>query len=86
MEGQRADNAYLVLAWQVPAVQFAVADDTNYTYSGVLGLGYTYPFTTKYPTLLSMMWSLGFVAAPVFSVGLGGEGDRFSKSHQPCRG
>ena len=63
----------------MPVVQFAVADDTNYTYSGVLGLGYSYPFTTKYPTLLSMMWALGFVAAPAFSIGLGGDGDGFSE-------
>ncbi len=56
-----------------------MASDTNYTFSGVLGLGYTYGFTTKYPTLLSMMWSLGFIAAPVFSLGLGGDGDGFSE-------
>lgn len=67
-------------AFKVPAVQFAVADDSNYTYSGVLGLGYTYGLTTKYPTLLSMMYMLGFVAAPIFSIGLGGEGDNFSKT------
>ncbi len=66
--------------FQVPGVQFAVANDTNYTYSGTLGLGYTYPFTTKYPTLLSMMWALGYVQAPVFSMGLGGDGDGFSES------
>lgn len=64
--------------FQVPGVQFAVADDTNYTYSGVLGLGYAYGFTTTYPTLLDMMWALRLIGAPVFSMGLGGEGDGFS--------
>ncbi len=72
--------------FQVPGVQFAVANNTNYTYSGVLGLGYSYPFTTKYPTLLSMMWALGYIAAPVFSMSLGGDGDGFSEPPPPDTG
>jgi len=65
--------------WQVPGLQFAVATDSNYTYSGVLGLGYGYPFTTKYPTLIGLMWSYGFIAAPLIALGLGGEGDGISE-------
>jgi|SRR3569833_165014 len=78
-----------MIVFQVPGVQFAVANNTSITYSGVLGLGYTWPFTTKYPTLLSLMWALGFIAAPVFSMGLGGEGDGYSKrccTHHDPRG
>ena len=63
----------------MPHVQFAVASDTNNIFSGVLGLGYTYGFTTDYPTLLSTMWGLGVVGAPVFSIGFGGEGDGHSE-------
>ncbi len=35
--------------FQVPGVQFAVANNTNYTYSGVLGLGYSYPLYNQVP-------------------------------------
>lgn len=64
---------------QVPSVQFAVAEDTNYTWAGIMGLGYTYPITTKYPTLLNMMVASGYIGSPIFSIGVGGEGDGFSE-------
>ncbi|KAL8369835.1 hypothetical protein RB595_000263 [Gaeumannomyces hyphopodioides] len=61
---------------QVPLVQFIVADDSDYAFAGVLGMGYTYPWTTSYPyTLLQMMWAYGLIKAPIFSLGLGGVGD-----------
>lgn len=64
---------------QVPDVQFAVASDSNYTFSGVLGLGYTYPFSISYPSVLNLMVSQKFIGAPIFSLGLGGEQDGFSE-------
>ncbi|KLU87093.1 hypothetical protein MAPG_06098 [Magnaporthiopsis poae ATCC 64411] len=60
---------------QVPLVQFIVANDSNYAFAGVLGMGYTYPWTTPYPyTLLQMMWAYGLIKAPIFSLALGGTG------------
>jgi hypothetical protein len=65
--------------FHVPRVQFAVADDSNYTFSGVLGLGYAYPHTINYPSVLNLMVSNDMIMAPIFSVGLGGDQDNFSK-------
>lgn len=60
---------------QVPLVQFIVANDSDYAFAGVLGMGYTYPWTTAYPyTLLQMMWAYGLIKAPIFSLALGGAG------------
>ncbi|KAH8885347.1 acid protease [Thozetella sp. PMI_491] len=64
---------------QLPAVQFAVADDSNYTFSGILGLGYSYPYSISYPSVLNLMVSQKLIGAPIFSLGLGGEGDGFSE-------
>ena len=65
--------------FQVPAVQFAVASDSNYAFSGIMGLGYTYPYTIAYPSVLNLMVQQKLIGAPIFSVGLGGEMDGFSK-------
>ena len=66
--------------FQLPAVQFAVANDSNYTFSGILGLGYSYPYSISYPSVLNLMVSQRLIGAPIFSLGLGGEQDGFSKS------
>jgi hypothetical protein len=68
---------------KVPGVQFAVASDSNYTFSGILGLGYAYPLTINYPSVLNLMVSQRFIGAPIFSLGLGGEHDGFSESIPP---
>ncbi|KAL2125694.1 hypothetical protein VTJ04DRAFT_2059 [Mycothermus thermophilus] len=68
-----------VAMFHVPRVQFAVADDSNYTFSGVLGLGYAYPHTINYPSVLNLMVSNDMIMAPIFSVGLGGDQDNFSE-------
>lgn len=65
--------------FRVPGVQFAVADDSNYTFSGILGLGYAYPYSINYPSVLNLMVSQKLISAPIFSVGLGGDGDNFSE-------
>lgn len=65
--------------FRVPSVQFAVASDSNYTYSGVLGLGYAYPIALNYPSVLNLMVSQKFIGAPIFSLGLGGEQAGFSE-------
>ncbi|KAL1838502.1 hypothetical protein VTJ49DRAFT_2609 [Mycothermus thermophilus] len=68
-----------VAMFRIPQVQFAVADDSNYTFSGVLGLGYGYPHTVSYPSVLNLMVADGMIMAPIFSVGLGGDQDNFSE-------
>ncbi|KAK5662411.1 hypothetical protein OQA88_8322 [Cercophora sp. LCS_1] len=68
-----------VAMFQIPSVQFAVANDSNYAFSGILGLGYTYPYTMNYPSVLNLMVSRNLISAPIFSIGLGGEGDGFSE-------
>jgi hypothetical protein len=68
-----------VLVFQIPQVQFAVAEDSNYTFSGILGLGYAYPYSIKYPSVLNLMVSQKMILAPIFSLGLGGDQDNFSK-------
>jgi hypothetical protein len=64
--------------FQIPAVQFAVANDSHYTFSGILGLGYSYPYAINYPSVLNLMVSQKLISAPIFSLGLGGEQDGFS--------
>lgn len=64
---------------QIPHVQFAVAADSNYTFAGILGLGYAYPYSIPYPSVLNLMVSQKMISAPIFSLGLGGDGDGFSE-------
>ena len=64
--------------FQIPGVQFAVANDSNYTFSGILGLGYSYPYSISYPSILNLMVSQKLISAPIFSLGLGGDQDGFS--------
>ncbi len=68
--------------FQLPQVQFAVASDSNYVFSGILGLGYTYPYTINYPSALNLMVSKRMIQAPIFSLGLGGDTDNFSTQPQ----
>lgn len=65
-------------------MQFAVASDSNYTYSGILGLGYAYPIAMNYPSVLNLMVSQKYIGAPIFSLGLGGEQDGFSECLVYC--
>lgn len=65
--------------FQIPGVQFAVANDSVYTFSGILGLGYSYPYSINYPSILNLMVSQKLISAPIFSLGLGGDQDGFSK-------
>jgi hypothetical protein len=68
------------IVFQIPQVQFAVASDSNYTFSGILGLGYAYPYSINYPSVLNLMVAQQMILAPIFSVGLGGDQDNFSTS------
>ncbi|KAK3385561.1 aspartic peptidase domain-containing protein [Podospora didyma] len=68
-----------IAMFQIPQVQFAVASDSNYTFSGILGLGYSYPYSINYPSVLDLMVSQKLISAPIFSLGLGGEQDGFSE-------
>lgn len=76
----RTDTTTPFEVLKVPGVQFAVASDSNYTFSGILGLGYSYPLTMNYPSVLNLMVSRNFIGAPIFSLGLGGEHDGASES------
>ncbi|KAL2146353.1 hypothetical protein VTI28DRAFT_4378 [Corynascus sepedonium] len=73
-----ADDMSIAM-FEIPHVQFAVAEDSNYTFSGILGLGYAYPYTIKYPSVLDLMASQNMISAPIFSLGLGGDQDYFSE-------
>ncbi|KAK3997748.1 Candidapepsin-1 [Cladorrhinum sp. PSN332] len=76
---------------KIPGVQFAVASDSNYTFMGILGLGHNSVGVGAnnagadgvgvdgYPTVLNLMVSRGMINAPIFSLGLGGDGDGFSE-------
>lgn len=64
--------------FQIPQVQFAVASDSTYTFSGILGLGYAYPYSINYPSVLNLMVAQKMISAPIFSLGLGGDRDGFS--------
>ncbi|KAM7187729.1 Candidapepsin-1 [Naviculisporaceae sp. PSN 640] len=68
-----------IAMFQIPSVQFAVASDSNYTFSGILGLGYSYPYSISYPSILQLMVSQKLISAPIFSLGLGGDQDGFSE-------
>ncbi|KAB5582304.1 aspartic peptidase domain-containing protein [Coniochaeta sp. 2T2.1] len=79
VRGQYWSDTMGIAMFQVPQVQFAVASDSNYTFSGIMGLGYTYPYTIPYPSVLNLMVAQKLIGAPIFSVGLGGEMDGFSE-------
>lgn len=61
--------------WPVSTLQFGVADDSDYVWAGVLGMGYGERFNTNYPTLLDSLVSQGFINVPIFSLGVGSQGE-----------
>ena len=61
----------------LPQVQFAVASDSEYTFAGILGLGYASPTSMPYPNILGLLASYNLIAGPIFSIGLGSDGDEF---------
>ncbi|KAK3689153.1 aspartic peptidase domain-containing protein, partial [Podospora appendiculata] len=79
VKGSYYSDIMSVAMFQIPSVQFAVASDSNYTFAGILGLGYSYPYSINYPSLLNLMVSAKMISAPIFSIGLGGEQDGFSE-------
>ncbi|KAK3937813.1 acid protease [Diplogelasinospora grovesii] len=79
VKGSYWSDIMSIAMFQIPAVQFAVANDSNYTFSGILGLGYSYPYSISYPSVLNLMVSQKLISAPIFSLGLGPEGDGFSE-------
>ncbi|KAL2166995.1 hypothetical protein VTG60DRAFT_1889 [Thermothelomyces hinnuleus] len=72
-----------IAMFRIPQVQFAVAEESSYMFSGILGLGYAYPFTVQYPTVLNLMVSQNMISAPIFSLGLGGDQDNFIQIWPP---
>ncbi|KAK0724356.1 aspartic peptidase domain-containing protein [Lasiosphaeris hirsuta] len=79
VKGSYWSDIMSISMFQIPQVQFAVANDSNYTFSGILGLGYSYPYSINYPSVLNLMVSQNLISAPIFSVGLGGDTDGFSE-------
>jgi len=61
------------------AQQFGLANRSSYAVSGILGLGYGTPRNLDYPGTLDSMVQYGRIAAPIFSVDFGGQGDGFSR-------
>jgi hypothetical protein len=60
------------------AQQFGVANASGYAIAGILGLGYGYRCNIDYPSTLDSMVGYERINAPIFSLGLGGQGDGFS--------
>ncbi|KAK0672186.1 aspartic peptidase domain-containing protein [Cercophora samala] len=79
VRGSYWSDVMSIAMFQIPQVQFAVAADSNYTFAGILGLGYAYPYSIPYPSVLNLMVSQKMISAPIFSLGLGGDGDGFSE-------
>ncbi|AEO68532.1 uncharacterized protein THITE_117234 [Thermothielavioides terrestris NRRL 8126] len=79
VEGYYWSDVLSIAMFQIPQVQFAVANDSNYAFAGILGLGYAYPYSINYPSVLNLMVSEGLISAPIFSLGLGGDQDNFSE-------
>ncbi|KAK3312756.1 aspartic peptidase domain-containing protein [Apodospora peruviana] len=79
VKGSYWSDIMSIAMFQIPQVQFAVANDSNYTFSGILGLGYSYPYSINYPSILNLMVSQKLISAPIFSLGLGGDQDGFSE-------
>ncbi|KAK4182218.1 aspartic peptidase domain-containing protein [Podospora australis] len=79
VRGSYWSDVMSIAMFNIPSVQFAVASDSNYTFAGILGLGYTYPYSIDYPSVLNLMVSQKLISAPIFSLGLGGDQDGFSE-------
>ncbi|KAK4231904.1 Candidapepsin-1 [Podospora fimiseda] len=79
VRGSYWSDVMSIAMFEIPSVQFAVASDSTYTFAGILGLGYAYGYSIEYPTVLNLMVSRGMINAPIFSLGLGGDGDGFSE-------
>ena len=63
----------------LPTIQFAVANDTDYTFAGILGLGYASSASMSYPPILEWLNHEKLINAKIFSIGLGSDGDEFCK-------
>ncbi|KAH8203763.1 hypothetical protein TruAng_002056 [Truncatella angustata] len=61
--------------WPVSSLQFGVSDDSDYVWAGIIGLGYGQRFNTKYPNLLDLLVSQGYINVPIFSLGVGSQDD-----------
>ncbi|KAK1833961.1 aspartic peptidase domain-containing protein [Podospora conica] len=61
----------------LPAVQFAVASDTEYTFTGIFGLGYASSASMSYPPILEWLIHEQLIYGKIFSIGLGSNGDEF---------
>jgi hypothetical protein len=78
------DLLYLRERGLLIAQQFGVASQSGYAIAGIMGLGYGYPINMDYPSTLNSMVGYERINAPIFSIGLGGQGDGFSES-RACR-
>lgn len=63
----------------LPYVQFAVASDTEYTFTGIFGLGYASSASIGHPPILDWLIHEQLIYAKIFSIGLGSHGDEFCK-------
>jgi hypothetical protein len=58
---------------QLFPVKFAVASQTTIAWSGIVGLGYGYPYTIDYHNLLDLLVQGNLINAPVFSIDVGSQ-------------
>jgi Eukaryotic aspartyl protease len=65
------------------AQQFGLANQSQYAVAGILGLGYGSPANLDYPSTLDSLVQYQRIAAPIFSVDFGGQGDGFSMLPSP---
>ncbi|ORY56840.1 aspartic peptidase domain-containing protein, partial [Pseudomassariella vexata] len=64
--------------WPVTDLQMGVSSDSDYVWAGLVGLGYGQRFNTKYPTLIDLLVTQGYIQVPIFSLGIGSEGGGYS--------
>ncbi|KAI1389171.1 acid protease [Hypoxylon trugodes] len=76
MEGQwYSDTAYVGLDnLPLPGLRVGVSKFSQYIWAGVLGVAYGKAWNTAYQTLLDLLVAQGYIAVPIFSLGVGYQG------------
>ncbi|XXG96356.1 hypothetical protein Hte_002638 [Hypoxylon texense] len=71
-----SDTAYVGLdtTLPLPNLRVGVSQWSEYIWAGVLGVSYGKAWNTGYPTLLDLLVIYGYVAVPIFSLGVGYQG------------
>ncbi|EAQ90236.1 hypothetical protein CHGG_02171 [Chaetomium globosum CBS 148.51] len=80
--GQSSSSTYVggkfAVTYGTGAVRGSYWSDTM-SVARILGLGYSYPYSINYPSVLTLMVAQEMILAPIFGLGLGGDQDNFSE-------